>query len=150
MGEAVLRKVGVEVHGIRMPVIRRGDDLVKMAAEHLVEAAASGYAPFTIRNRDVVGVTESLVARAQGNIVTLEEIAADVRDKIPEGDAAVAFRFYRFGCGLSRRRVYSGAADGKRCGASASRKGAGRAWLGVYQPIRMVFPKLCLLYCCRF
>lgn len=49
MGEAVLRKVGVEVHGIRMPVIRRGDDLVKMAAEHLVEAAASGYAPFTIR-----------------------------------------------------------------------------------------------------
>ena len=74
MGEAVLRKVGVEVHGIRMPVIRRGDDLVKMAAEHLVEAAASGYAPFTIRDRDVVGVTESLVARAQGNIVTLEEI----------------------------------------------------------------------------
>ena len=91
MGEAVLRKVGVEVHGIRMPVIRRSDDLVKMAAEHLVEAAVSGYAPFTIRDRDVVGVTESLVARAQGNIVTLEEIAADVRDKIPEGDAAVAF-----------------------------------------------------------
>ena len=42
MGEAVLRKVGVEVHGIRMPVIRRGDDLVKMAAEHLVEASSSG------------------------------------------------------------------------------------------------------------
>ena len=101
MGEAVLRKVGVEVHGIRMPVIRRGDDLVKMAAEHLVEAAASGYAPFTIRDRDVVGVTESLVARAQGNIVTLEEIAADVRDKIPEGDAAVAFPI------LSRNRFMS-------------------------------------------
>ena len=62
-----------------------------MAAEHLVESSASSYAPFTIRDRDVVGVTESLVARAQGNIVTLEEIAADVRDKIPEGDAAVAF-----------------------------------------------------------
>ena len=101
MGEAVLRKVGVEVHGIRMPVIRRGDDLVKMAAEHLVEAAVSGYAPFTIRDRDVVGVTESLVARAQGNIVTLEEIAADVRDKIPEGDAAVAFPI------LSRNRFMS-------------------------------------------
>lgn len=101
MGDAVLRKVGVEVHGIRMPVIRRGDDLVRMVAERLVDASRSDYAPFALRNRDVVGVTESLVARAQGNIVTLGEIAADVRDKIPEGDVAVAFPI------LSRNRFVS-------------------------------------------
>lgn len=101
MGDAVLRKVGVEVHGIRMPVIRRGDDLVRMVAERLVDASRSDYAPFALRKRDVVGVTESLVARAQGNIVTLGEIAADVRDKIPEGDVAVAFPI------LSRNRFVS-------------------------------------------
>lgn len=91
MREAMLRQVGVEARGIRMPVIRKGDDLVRMVAEHLLNASQSDYAPFTLRDRDVVGVTESLVARAQGNIVTLEEIAADVRDKIPEGDTAIAF-----------------------------------------------------------
>ena len=101
MRDAMLRKVGVEVHGIRMPVIRKGDDLVRMVAEHLVDASRSDYAPFVLRNRDVIGVTESLVARAQGNIVTLEEIAADVRDKIPEGDVAVAFPI------LSRNRFMS-------------------------------------------
>lgn len=91
MAKTTFRKVGVEVHGIRMPVIRRGDDLVRMVAEHLIAASASEYAPFALRDRDVVGVTESLVARAQGNIVSLDDIAADVMDKLPEGDVAVAF-----------------------------------------------------------
>ena len=95
------RRIGVEAHGIRMPVIRRGDDLVRMVAENLLAAAASPYAPFTIRDRDVVGVTESLVARAQGNIVTVGEIAADVARKLPPGDAAVAFPI------LSRNRFLS-------------------------------------------
>ena len=101
MRDSMLRKVGVEAHGVRMPVIRKGDDLVRMVAECLTAAAGSDYAPFTLRDRDVVGVTESLVARAQGNIVTQEEIAADVRDKVPEGDAAVAFPI------LSRNRFLS-------------------------------------------
>ena len=91
MDKAKLRRVGVEAHGIRMPVIRRGDDLIRMVTENLLEAAASPYAPFTLRDRDVIGVTESLVARAQGNIVTVDEIAADVRGKLPQDDVAVAF-----------------------------------------------------------
>ena len=47
------RRVGVEAHGIRLPVIQRGDDLVRIVAESLIEAACSPYAPFALRDRDV-------------------------------------------------------------------------------------------------
>ena len=85
------RKIGVEARGIRMPVIKKGDDLVEMVSTHLMEASGSRYAPFPIRDRDIVGVTESLLARAQGNVVSLEDIALDVKNKMPEGDTAIAF-----------------------------------------------------------
>ncbi|NLL36002.1 MAG: F420-0--gamma-glutamyl ligase [Fretibacterium sp.] len=85
------RKTGVCAHGIRMPVVRKGDKLASLVAEYLELASKSSYEPFELRDRDVVGVTESLLARAQGNIVTLDEIALDVSRKLPEGDAAVAF-----------------------------------------------------------
>jgi F420-0:gamma-glutamyl ligase len=48
--------------------------------------------PFPLRDRDIVGVTESLLARAQGNYATLEDIAEDVRRKVPEGDVALLSR----------------------------------------------------------
>ena len=85
------RKIGVEARGIRMPVVKMGDDLVEMVASHLLEASRSDYAPFSIRDRDIVGVTESLLARAQGNFVSLDDIAQDVKNKMPEGDVAIAF-----------------------------------------------------------
>ena len=85
------RRVGVEAHGVRLPVIQKGDNLIQIVADCLVEASRSPYAPFAIRDRDVVAVTESLVARAQGNIVTADEIAADVGEKLPRDDVAVAF-----------------------------------------------------------
>ena len=54
MRDSMLRKVGVEAHGVRMPVIRKGDNLVRMVAECLTDAAGSDYAPFILRDRDVV------------------------------------------------------------------------------------------------
>ncbi len=94
------RYTGVEARGIRLPVVKKGDDLVDLAATYLMEASRSSRSPFPLRDRDVVGVTESLLARAQGNVVSLEDIARDVRNKMPEGDVAVAFPI------LSRNRFF--------------------------------------------
>ena len=74
------RKVGTISRGIRCPIIREGDDLVKIVTESVLEAAkAEGFA---IRDRDVIAVTESVVARAQGNYASVEAIAEDVRTKL--------------------------------------------------------------------
>ena len=74
------RKVGTISRGIRCPIIREGDDLVEIAVNSVLEAAASeGY---EIRNRDVVALTESIVARAQGNYASVDAIAEDVRTKL--------------------------------------------------------------------
>lgn len=86
-----MRYTGAVSRGIRLPVISRGDDLVDIITTRLTEASASPRGPFELRDRDVVGVTESLLARAQGNFATLEDIAADVRRNVPEGDVALLF-----------------------------------------------------------
>ena len=59
------RRVGTVSRGIRCPIIREGDDLAKIVADSVLEAAE--YEGFEIRDRDVIAVTESIVARAQGN-----------------------------------------------------------------------------------
>ena len=67
------RKVGTISRGIRCPIIREGDDLVEITVNSVLEAAASeGY---EIRNRDVVALTESIVARSQGNYASVDAIA---------------------------------------------------------------------------
>ena len=67
------RKVGTISRGIRCPIIREGDDLAQIAVDAVLEAAASeGY---EMRNRDVVAITESVVARAQGNYASVDAIA---------------------------------------------------------------------------
>ena len=72
------RKVGTISRGIRCPIIREGDDLVEITVNSVLEAAASeGY---EIRNRDVVALTESIVARSQGNYASVDAIAEDVPD----------------------------------------------------------------------
>ncbi|MDO5115879.1 MAG: coenzyme F420-0:L-glutamate ligase [Synergistaceae bacterium] len=84
-----MRYVGTVSRGIRLPVVTKGADIVKIISDSIISAAESERDKFEIRDRDVVGVTESLVARAQGNYVTLEDISRDVAEKFPEGDVAV-------------------------------------------------------------
>ena len=83
------RKVGTISRGIRCPIIREGDDLVEITVNSVLEAAASeGY---EIRNRDVVALTESIVARAQGNYASVDAIAEDVRVKLGGETVGVIF-----------------------------------------------------------
>ena len=83
------RKVGTISRGIRCPIIREGDDLVAITVNSVLEAAASeGY---EIRNRDVVALTESIVARSQGNYASVDAIAADVRAKLGGETVGVIF-----------------------------------------------------------
>ena len=83
------RKVGTISRGIRCPIIREGDNLAEIAVNSVLEAAASeGY---EIRNRDVVALTESIVARAQGNYASVDAIATDVRAKLGGETVGVIF-----------------------------------------------------------
>ena len=83
------RKVGTISRGIRCPIIREGDDLANIVVTSVLEAAASeGY---EMRNRDVVAVTESVVARAQGNYASVEAIAKDVKAKLGGETVGVIF-----------------------------------------------------------
>ena len=83
------RKVGTISRGIRCPIIREGDDLGSIVVNSVLEAAESeGYA---IRNRDVVAITESVVARAQGNYASVDAIAQDVKAKLGGETVGVIF-----------------------------------------------------------
>ncbi len=83
------RKVGTVSRGIRCPIIRQGDDLVQIVVDSVLDAAESeGY---EIRNRDVVAITESIVARAQGNYASVDAIAEDVRKKLGGETVGVLF-----------------------------------------------------------
>lgn len=83
------RRVGTISRGIRCPIIREGDDLVSIAVESVLGAAESE--GFALRDRDIIALTESIVARAQGNYVSVEDIAADVRAKLGGGTVGVIF-----------------------------------------------------------
>ncbi len=73
------RRVGTVSRGIRCPIIRKGDNLAEIVADSVLEAAK--YEGFELRDRDVISVTESIVARAQGNYASVDDIAADVKAK---------------------------------------------------------------------
>ena len=83
------RRVGTVSRGIRCPIIREGDNLVDIAVESVLGAAESE--GFTLRDRDVIALTESIVARAQGNYATVQDIAADVKVKLGGGIVGVIF-----------------------------------------------------------
>ncbi len=83
------RKIGTVSRGIRCPIIRKGDNLVEIVVNSVMEAAACEN--FKLKNRDVVGITESIVARAQGNYASVEDIAADVKAKTGGGTVGVIF-----------------------------------------------------------
>ncbi len=84
-----MRTVGTVVRGIRTPVIREGDDLITMVADSVL--AASENEGFAFRDRDIVAVTEAVVARAYGNYASVEQIAADVRAKFACDTVGVVF-----------------------------------------------------------
>lgn len=84
-----MRTIGTVVRGVRAPIVREGDNIAELAANAVQEAWRE--AGITPRDRDIVAVTESVVARAQGNYATLEQIAGDVRAKTGGGTVGVAF-----------------------------------------------------------
>ncbi len=83
------RRVGTISRGIRCPIIREGDNLVKIVTDSVLEAAEGE--GFALRDRDVIAVTESVVARAQGNYASVEDIAKDVKEKLGGGTIGVIF-----------------------------------------------------------
>ncbi len=83
------RKVGTVSRGIRCPIIREGDNLCDIAVTSVLEAAESE--GFSLRDRDVISLTESIVARAQGNYASVDDIAADVKAKLGGETIGVIF-----------------------------------------------------------
>lgn len=85
------RLVGTISRGVRAPIIREGDDLAQIVVDSVLNAASSAKYGFEIQDKDIVAVTEAVVARAQGNYADIDHIAADVRGKF--GDATVGVIF---------------------------------------------------------
>lgn len=83
------RLVGTISRGIRAPIIRKGDDIIDIVAESALTAAKNE--GFEIRDRDVVSVTEAVVARAQGNYASIDDIASDIRSKFDSDEIGVIF-----------------------------------------------------------
>lgn len=83
------RRVGTVSRGIRCPIIREGDNLAEIVATSVIEAAECE--GFELHDRDVISVTESIVARAQGNYASVDDIAADVKAKLGGGTIGVIF-----------------------------------------------------------
>ncbi|TJX15202.1 F420-0--gamma-glutamyl ligase [Tissierella creatinini] len=102
------RTIGTTVRGIRTPIVKEGDDLINIVVDSVLEAVENEN--ITLKTKDVIGVTESLVARAQGNYASTEAIGKDIASKFP-GDIGVIFPI------LSRNRfsvLLKGIAKSKR------------------------------------
>jgi len=84
-----MRTVGTQAMGIRTPIIHPGDALPEIVVESVLDYCKESGT--TLQDRDIVGVTEAVVARAQGNYATTEQIAADVRAKFPKGSVGIVF-----------------------------------------------------------
>ena len=83
------RLVGTVSRGVRAPIIRENDDICKIVVESVINASISE--GFSLRDKDVVGITEAVVARAQGNYATVDDIATDIKAKFPDGTFGVVF-----------------------------------------------------------
>lgn len=84
-----MRYTGTLARGIRLPIINKGDPLAEIVAEYLANAAKAE--KFAISNDDVVGITEAIVAKAQGNYASFDQLGADIKDKFPAGQVGVVF-----------------------------------------------------------
>ena len=83
------RRTGTVCRGIRCPIIRQGDNLAAIVTDSVLQAGQSE--GFSLRDRDVVAITESIVARAQGNYASVDDIAADVTAKLGGGTIGLVF-----------------------------------------------------------
>ena len=92
-----MRTVGTVSRGVRCPVIREGDDLVQIVTQSILECAEEQGIAF--QDRDIVAVTEAVVARAQGTYATTDEIAQDCREKFGTDEIAITFPI------MSRNRI---------------------------------------------
>ncbi len=84
-----MRTVGTVVRGVRAPIIKAGDDLAKIVVESVL--AAQKEEGFKFRDKDVVAVTEAVVGKAEGNFVSVDDIAKDVSEKYPSGEVGLVF-----------------------------------------------------------
>ncbi|EHL17329.1 hypothetical protein HMPREF9630_00496 [Peptoanaerobacter stomatis] len=83
------RMIGTVVRGLRAPIIKQNDDMVKIVCDTVIEASKEG--GYTINDRDIVTITESVVARAQGNYANVNNIASDVKDKLNSDTVGIIF-----------------------------------------------------------
>jgi F420-0:gamma-glutamyl ligase len=83
------RMIGTVSRGVRAPIIREGDNIVEIVVKSVLDAAKSGN--FELNDRDVIAVTEAVVARAQGNYATVDHIASDIKDKFGDETVGVIF-----------------------------------------------------------
>jgi hypothetical protein len=83
------RRVGTVVRGIRTPIIKEGDDLSNIVVDAILEAAKCEN--FTIRDRDIIAVTEAVVGISAGNYASVDDIATDIKKKFPDGEIGVVF-----------------------------------------------------------
>ena len=83
------RMIGTVSRGVRAPIIKSGDDIVKIVTESVLEASKD--AGFEIKDRDIIAMTEAIVARAQGNYATVDDIATDVKAKLGGETVGVIF-----------------------------------------------------------
>ena len=83
------RRLGTVSRGVRCPIIKEGDDLVSIVTDSII--LASEEENFPLNDRDVVAITESIVARAQGNYATVDQIATDVKNKVKSEKIGVIF-----------------------------------------------------------
>lgn len=84
-----MRTFGTQATGIRTPIVYEGDNLPQIVVDSLIEYTQTN--KVKIDERDIIGVTEAVVARTQGNYATTDQIAADVREKFPSGTVGVVF-----------------------------------------------------------
>ena len=104
-----MRTVGTVARGVRAPLIKFGDKLADIVCDSVL--AASKEEGFELRDRDVIGITEAIVARSQGNYATCDQITTDIKNKFPSGEFAIIFPI------LSRNRfanLLKGIANGAK------------------------------------
>ena len=83
------RLIGTTSRGVRAPIIRENDDICQIVVDSVINASKSE--GFNFNDHDVIGITEAVVARAQGNYATVDHIAKDIKNKFPEGTVGVVF-----------------------------------------------------------
>ena len=84
--------IGTISRGVRAPIIRKGDDLVKITADCVIGASEQG--GFPLQDKDIVAVTEAVLAKSQGNYATIDDIAKDVKDKFGYETVGLVFPIF--------------------------------------------------------